>query len=220
MRERLKIIFLFFLSWVAISELNYLNKAGGEESYFPSFGKGLIKVRLYTDYFCTPCREMEPSIESLLLDLVKEGAIELTFVDVPISQHTILYANYFLFSLGARNDIDSAIAARRALFEAAEKRITEGGRLVGFLKEKGVRFKAVDPYPVFSLWNHYLQEDKIQSTPTCVIIDGSKKQTYRGNLDVPQAIEKLKNKPSPDPDHSLKEKAGEKIDDSLPRESE
>ncbi len=168
-----------------------------EENYFPTFGNGPIQVRLYTDYFCSPCRDMEPGIEPLLLDLVKEGTIQLTLIDVPTTRHTVLYANYFLFSLGAKKDIESALKARRVLFEAAEKKIYEGGQLVGFLKEKGVRFKAVDPYPVFNLWNNYMQEDKIQSTPACVIIYGDKKETYRGNIDVPRAIEKLKNRSAP-----------------------
>ncbi len=41
--------------------------AGGQESPLSSFGSGTIKVRLYTDYFCSPCRDMEPDLEPLLL---------------------------------------------------------------------------------------------------------------------------------------------------------
>lgn len=170
------------------------NEIGAEENYFPTFGNGSIQVRLYTDYFCPPCRDMEPVIEPLLIDLMKEGSIQLTFIDVPTSRYTVLYANYFLFALGAKKDIDSAIKTRRILFAAAEKKIHEGGQLVGFLKERGVQFKAVDPYPVFNFWNNYMQEDQVQSTPVCVIIYGDKKETYRGNIDVPRAIEKLKNR--------------------------
>lgn len=189
--------FIVFVGLISAIYLAKFDKILAEENYFPIFGNGAIQVRLYTDYFCPPCRDMEPGIEPLLIELVKDGTIQLTFIDVPTSRHTVLYANYFLFSLGAKKDIDSAIKARRVLFEAAEKRITEGGKLVGFLKEKGVNFKAVDPYPVFNFWNNYMQEDKIQSTPSCVIIDGDKKETHRGNIDVPKAIEKLKNKLTP-----------------------
>ena len=74
--------------------------AGGQENPLPPFGSGTIKVRLYTDYFCPPCRDMEPDLEPLLLDLVKDGTIHLTFIDVPTSQHTTLYARYFLYALG------------------------------------------------------------------------------------------------------------------------
>ncbi|MGB9700329.1 MAG: DsbA family protein [Thermodesulfobacteriota bacterium] len=185
---------ILLVAFIFLLCLGKTYKIGAEENYFPTFGSGPIQVRLYTDYFCPPCRDMEPGIEPLLIDLVKDGTIQLTFIDVPTSRHTVLYANYFLFSLGAKKDIDSAIKARRVLFEAAEKKITEGGKLVGFLKERGVAFKAVDPYPVFNFWNNYMQDDKIQSTPSCVIINGDKKETYRGNIEVPKAIEKLKNK--------------------------
>ncbi|MGQ9695925.1 MAG: DsbA family protein, partial [Thermodesulfobacteriota bacterium] len=187
-----QIILFFFFFFVFFS--GGIDKIWGEEINFPTFGDGQVKVRLYTDYFCPPCRDMEPGIEPMLIDLVKNGAIQLVFVDVPTSRHTALYATYFLFSLGANKDIDSAIKARRVLFEAAEKKLAEGGQLIALFKEKGIEFKALDPYPVFNLWNQYMQEDQIRSTPTCVIIDGQKKETYRGNLDVPKALEKLKAK--------------------------
>lgn len=184
------ILFIFFF----VFSSGRIDKIWGEEINFPQFGHGQVKVRLYTDYFCPPCRDMEPGIEPILIDLVKDGAIQLVFVDVPTSRHTALYATYFLFSLGANKDIDSAIRARRVLFEAAEKKVAEGAQLIALFKEKSIEFKALDPYPVFNLWNQYMQEDQIRSTPTCVIIDGQKKETYRGNLDVPKALEKLKAK--------------------------
>ena len=102
-----------------------LETVRGEETPLPSFGIGTIKVRLYTDYFCPPCRDMEPNLEPILLDLVKDGTIHLTFIDVPTSRNTTLYASYFIYSLGEKRDIDSAIQARRTLFEAAEKRVME-----------------------------------------------------------------------------------------------
>lgn len=191
------IVFFALIFFICFAKLDIIL---AEDNYIPTFGSGPVQLRLYTDYFCSPCRDMEPGIEPLLIDLVKDGIIQLTFIDVPTSRHTVLYANYFLFSLGARKDIDSAIKARRVLFEAAEKKITDGGKLVSFLKKKGINFKAVDPYPVFNFWNNCMQEDKIQSTPSCVIIDGDKKETHRGNIDVPKAIEKLKNKLTPKSD--------------------
>ena len=39
-----------------------------------SFGEGPVRVRLYTDYFCGPCRAMEPELEPLLVELVKKNA--------------------------------------------------------------------------------------------------------------------------------------------------
>ncbi len=211
---------ILFLVCLFLMIFGLAAKNWGEENYFPIFGSGPIQVRLYTDYFCPPCRDMEPGIEPMLIDLVKDGTIQLTFIDVPTSRYTVLYANYFLFSLGAKKDIDSAINARRVLFEAAEKKITEGGKLVGFLKERGIPFKAVDPYPVFNLWNNYIQEDNIKSTPSCVIISGDKKETYRGNLDVPKGIEKLKNIPAPRAEQNLNLKTSPISESPLDKGSE
>jgi thiol:disulfide interchange protein DsbA len=166
--------------------------AHGESEILPSFGNGLIKVRLYTDYFCPPCRDMEPSIEPILLKLVKEGVIHLTFVDFPTSQHTTLYAKYFLYSLGEKRDIDSAIQARRTLFEAAEKRVVDKNQMVDLLAEKKIGLKPIDLAPAYNLWNRLLQEDQIRSTPSCVIVHGDLKETHKGSIEVLKALENLK----------------------------
>jgi thiol-disulfide isomerase/thioredoxin len=167
--------------------------AGGQESPLPSFGSGMIKVRLYTDYFCPPCRDMEPSLEPILLDLVKDGTIHLTFIDVPASQYTALYARYFLYALGEKGDIDSVVHARRTLFEAAEKKVVDKNQLVNLLAEKKIGLKPIDLAPAQNLWNRLLQEDQIRSTPSCVIIDGEEKKTHVGSLEVIKALEILRD---------------------------
>ena len=167
--------------------------AAGQENALSSFGSGTIKVRLYTDYFCSPCRDMEPDLEPLLLDLVMGRTIHLTFIDVPTSQHTTLYARYFLYALGEKKDIDSAIHARRVLFEEAGKKVADKNQLVNLLAEKGIGLKPVDLNPVFNLWNRYLQEDQIRSTPSCVIVHGEEKKTYLGGLEVIKALEILRD---------------------------
>lgn len=167
--------------------------AGGQENPLPSFGSGTIKVRLYTDYFCSPCRDMESDLEPLLLDLVKDGSIHLTFVDLPTSQHTALYARYFLYALGEKRDFDSALQARRILFEAAGRRVADKNQLVNLLAEKKIGLKPVDLNPVFILWNRYLQEDQIRSTPSCVIVHGDLKETHVGGLEVIKALEILRD---------------------------
>jgi hypothetical protein len=47
---------------------------------FPSYGSGKVIVRVYTDYFCSPCRAAEPELESLLLELIKSKKITVVFV--------------------------------------------------------------------------------------------------------------------------------------------
>jgi hypothetical protein len=167
--------------------------AGGEDPPFPSFGSGTIEVRLYSDYFCSPCRDMEPDLEPLLLDLVKNGTIHLTFIDVPASRHTVLYVRYFLSALGQKKDFDSALHTRRVLFEAARKRMVDKDQLVNLLTEKEIALKPVDVNPVFSLWNRYLQEDQIRSTPSCVIVHGDQKAAHVGSLEVIRALEILRD---------------------------
>ena len=56
----------------------------GKNMPFPTYGSGAIQVRIYTDYFCPPCRGMEPAVEPLLRNLIKKNAITLTMVDMPI----------------------------------------------------------------------------------------------------------------------------------------
>lgn len=167
--------------------------AGGQENALSSFGSGTIKVRLYTDYFCPPCRDMEPDLEPILLDLVKDGTIHLTFIDVPTSQHTTLYARYFLSALAEKKDFDSALRARRILFDTAGKGVVDKNQLVDLLAEKKIGLKPVDLNPVFLLWNRYLQEDQIRSTPSCVIIHGDLKETHVGGLEVIKALEILRD---------------------------
>ncbi len=167
--------------------------AGGQEDFLPSFGTGTIEVRLYTDYFCSPCRDMEPDLEPLLLDLVKGGVIHLTFIDVPTSQNTILYVRYFLSALGEKKDFDLALHTRRVLFEAAGKRVVDKNQLINLLTEKGIGLKPVDVNPIFTLWNRYLQEDQIRSTPSCVIVHGDQKAAHTGNLEVIKALEILRD---------------------------
>jgi thiol:disulfide interchange protein DsbA len=167
--------------------------AEGKDPILPTFGQGPIKVSLYTDYFCPPCRDMEPTLEPILLDLVKDGTIHLTFVDVPTSQHTTLYARYFLYALGEKGDIDSAVHVRRTLFEAAEKRVVDKSQLVNLLAEKEIGLKPIDLAPAYNLWNRLLQEDQIRSTPSCVIVHGEEKKTYVGSLEVIKALEILRD---------------------------
>jgi thiol-disulfide isomerase/thioredoxin len=200
--------------WIIVltlcSGVAQVEAAGGEENSLTSFGSGSIKVRLYTDYFCPPCRDMEPDLEPLLIELVKNGIIHLTFVDVPTSRNTHMYASYFIYSLGEKKDIDSAIHARRTLFAAAEKKVVEKNQLVNQLTGKGIGLKPVDLNPVFNLWNRHLQEDQIRSTPTCVIVDGDLKKTHAGSLEVVKALEVLRDNFGKKPaGHSLEGKKRE-----------
>ncbi len=158
----------------------------------PSFGNGRIHVRVYSDYFCNPCSKLDPEIAKPVADLVKKNAIQVTFVDTPVHQHTTLYARYFLYALNEKKDIDYANKVRHALFQAAALNITEREKLEEHLNKSGIRYKVYDPTPTFNLLTGYLTEDKIRSTPTAVILDGGRKQVVKGPANIAAAIRELK----------------------------
>lgn len=162
------------------------------DTLVPSFGTGKVNVKLYTDYFCSPCRAMEPKIEPLLSELVKMNDMNVTFVDVPFSRASVMYAKYFLYIINEKKDFDLALLARSVLIGASLEKITDQAKLEEYLKNKGLKFKPFDTKPVFDTLNNYLKEDKIQSTPTCVIDRGGKTEQYSGGSDIVSALERLK----------------------------
>ena len=143
----------------------------------PPSARGRIEVRLYTDYFCEPCAAEEAEVISLITELVDKNLIRVIFIDTPIHPETVFYAGYFLAALNAKRDFRQAVAARGALFEAARKEIQGKEALEAFLKTKKIDILPYDTAPVFKIFNNYLKEDRINSTPTCVIIGPKGKQT-------------------------------------------
>jgi thiol:disulfide interchange protein DsbA len=158
----------------------------------PSFGNGRIHVRIYSDYFCNPCSKLDPEIAKPVADLVRKNAIQVTFVDTPVHQHTTLYARYFLYALNEKKDIDYANKVRHALFQAAALNITEREKLEEHLKKSGIRYKVYDPTPTFNFLTGYLTEDKVRSTPTAVILDSGRKQVVKGPANIAAAIREIK----------------------------
>jgi len=161
------------------------------KAQLPSFGKGRIEVRLYTDYFCGPCSRMEPRVEALLTDLVKRDAVTLTFVDTPVHTFTPLYAKYFLYLLNKDRSFAHVLQYRALLFEAAKDRLETGEKLEEFLKEKDVSFTRANPGPALTALSSLITEDGVRSTPTCVIIKDGQKGVYVGDIDIVKALEQL-----------------------------
>jgi uncharacterized membrane protein len=158
----------------------------------PAFGSGRVHVRIYSDYFCSPCSKLDPEIAKPIANLVKKNTIQVTFVDTPFHPHTALYARYFLFALNENKDIDYANKVRHALFQAAALNITDREKLEEYLKKNGVKYKVYDPTPTFSIFKGYLAEDKIRSTPTTVILDSGRKQVVKGPANIARAIGEIK----------------------------
>jgi thiol-disulfide isomerase/thioredoxin len=152
-----------------------------QDAPIPSYGAGPIEVRMYSDYFCPPCQKLEPALEPVLKKLARKKNIRLTFVDVPIHTESPLYARYFLYALKSRNSAEYGIYVRSVLFQAAE-----GGqnnsreKIEGLLAGRNIRFTAFNPKPVFERYNALISEDKIDTTPTCVIVRNGKKDKFTG----------------------------------------
>jgi hypothetical protein len=165
--------------------------AYAEDIVIPSFGSGKIQVRLYTDYFCNPCRALEPKIEPLIIDLVEKGMITITFIDTPIHPQTTLYVKYFLYILNENKKFKHALHARSVLFEAAKEKIKDSEKLEAFIKKKGIPFKPFDPSATFKIFSESIKKDMIKATPTCVIYKDGKGETFDGR-DIKSALEKIK----------------------------
>jgi thiol-disulfide isomerase/thioredoxin len=166
--------------------------ASAQDMSLFSFGKGKIQVRLYADYFCGPCRDLEPKIEYLMSDLVKRGIITITFIDAPFHKYSSLYAKYFLYILSEQKEINHALKARATLFEASKIPLADEDKLEAFLHKKGVKFKIFDTKPVFAILQNYIREDQLNATPTCIIINGTKKEAFYNAEVIVKALEKLK----------------------------
>ncbi len=187
-----RIFLIFRVFWVILFLPLGASLAWGADPFLPSFGQGPIRLTIYADYFCPPCRGVEPQMEPLILDLMKKERIYLTFVDTPIHQHSPLYARYFLYALNAKKDFHHALFVRNTLFSAAESRVLEQKKLEDFLRAKGIAFVPFNINPILEVWNRLLEEDKIESTPSVVIHQGTKKELYKGSMAIIKALSELK----------------------------
>lgn len=165
--------------------------AVGEGMPFPAYGTGPVEVRIYSDYFCPPCRALEPQIEPLLIDLLKKNTIRLIFVDTPYHKHTPLYARYFLYALKANNAPEHALKVRALLYEVSSGDVTTPEQMETVFKKKGIAFRSFDPKPLFERYNDLLKEDKINATPTLVILREGKKEKWIGGPDILKALQGL-----------------------------
>jgi uncharacterized membrane protein/thiol-disulfide isomerase/thioredoxin len=162
------------------------------DAVLPAFGRGPVEVRLYTDYFCGPCAAEEAEVIALISELVGKNLIRVLFIDTPVHPETVLFAGYFLAALNAKNDFPQAVVTREALFEAARKELKQKEALEAFLKTKGVVFQPYDTAPVFKIFGNYLKEDRIRSTPSCVILGPQGKKTLTGKDEILKGLRGLR----------------------------
>lgn len=191
---RLKKAFISSLETMILGGLIVAGIGWAEERNppFPSYGSGPVEVRLYTDYFCPPCRAMEQAVEPILKDLLKKNAIRLILVDVPHNQLTPLFARNFLYALKENNDLEHAFRVRNILMEAStNKDVTTQERIEALFREQGIPSSVFDAKPTFDRCNALLKEDKINATPTCVVIKNGQKKAFIGGTDIINALKAL-----------------------------
>ncbi len=190
MRPLLVTAFLLIFALCALSPAHH---AWAEGILVPSFGaaNSKVKVRLYTDYFCPSCRDLESRLAPVIKDLVKRNAAQVMFVDAPGHKNSSLYARSFLYVLNEKKDLARALTARAVLMEASGKGVADQGKLESLLKEKGIALKPFDTGATFNVFVSYLKRDQIRETPTCVIENDGKLQKVLGSEDIIEALKRL-----------------------------
>ena len=161
--------------------------AGADNETIPSYGRGPREVLIFSDYFCPPCRALEPKLEPVLDALYKQGNVKIRFVDTPMHKETPLFAKFYLYAAKATPDYRSAMRARQVLFALAGKenvfwmdeRIEEA-----FRKEK-VAYTPFDFRTAQPELNRLIREHRVDSTPTCVIkYSDSDTRKYVGEMEI------------------------------------
>lgn len=160
----------------------------------PSYGSGSVEVRIYSDYFCPPCQQMEPRLERVLKDLVNRRIIRLILVDVPSHAGSPLFARFFLYALEIKNDVHHSLEVRNILFQAAQRPdIVTGERMEEFLKKNNISYSIFNPQPILKHYNSLIREDHVSVTPTCVIIQNGEKRVFIGQMQIMKVLKDYGN---------------------------
>lgn len=159
---------------------------------FPSaFGNGPIEIRIYSDYFCPPCQRLEDGIESVLDRIVAQNKARILFIDTPGHRETPLYAQYFHRATADGGNYGRAKAVRRILFQAAREGVKTEDGLVAYLRSRGIQALAGSTAGYFQTLSRYIKDDRVRSTPTCVVISPNEgRSLYSGN-GILEALKKI-----------------------------
>ncbi|MDO9514720.1 MAG: thioredoxin domain-containing protein [Syntrophales bacterium] len=161
------------------------------EEIYPSFGRGEVEVRLYSNYFCGPCSRLEPRIEPLLGTLVKANRIRLLFINMPFNQKSSEYDRYYLYAIREGTSFEAALRFRKTLFKVASSGIGTEKDLQMYLQRLGMEPKHVDVSPEVLTAVQYIRDDGITSTPVAVIVNDGDKHTYKGIDSIIEALKEI-----------------------------
>ena len=157
-----------------------------------TWGGGSYEVMIFSDYFCPPCRNLEPFLVEKLPELASSGA-RVTFLDAPFHQLSSLYARYFLYAARAASSLESVVHARSVLFQLAENSgIESESDLNQALKERGVDIQLFNIRPVIKQWVEIMKKHNLRVTPTCIILKpGGEPEQYQGGKKISKALDSL-----------------------------
>lgn len=160
----------------------------------PSIGQGGYEITFFTDYFCPPCRRIDIKAEPLLNELLTGGHVKITFVDVPMSKITPVYAKYYLYAMNANSDARNLLHVRKKFFDAAQdKNIREEKNLLLYMKDNNIAWKSMDEQSVFSMLSTKIRENNIKATPTCMIrYSGQDIKLFIGDEEIWNGLMELK----------------------------
>jgi protein-disulfide isomerase len=172
--KKLPLLVVSILGYLAIllTFSGSVTPAYGQEAVraVPSLGKGPYEIIMFADYLCPPCRQIDSKTEPLFKELLASGKVKITFVDVPFSAVTPMYAKYYLYSVNAGANEHGILHIRRVLFDAAQgKNIKMEEDLQAYLKERKISWKAMNEKSVYPLLSAVIKENKVDETPSCVI---------------------------------------------------
>jgi thiol:disulfide interchange protein DsbA len=165
-----------------------------EEAGAPNFGndKGQIEIIVYSDYFCPACRQVDEQIHTALRKL--KDKVRIRFVDVPLHAGSLEYAEVFLYTwFESGNNLEAAIKVREILFDEAKTKAEQSGAM-NALKKKGILFKVDREHAreIFrGFYNPLMTMDKINATPTLVIVRGNERKSHVGGKDISKALEEV-----------------------------
>jgi hypothetical protein len=188
------LLILFGVLFASLTFNGAVTPSYAEKIECPCFGndKSQTEIVIYSDYLCPICRNIDEQINSNLRKL--KDKVKIRFVDVPLHAGSLEYAQVFLYAwFKGGNDLERAIKVREILFHAAETKTDQRGVLT-ILNSQKIPFKedkenAKDIFRTF--YNPSIKMDKINATPTVVIIKGNSKKTYVGGTKILKALAEI-----------------------------
>ena len=162
------------------------------EPSLPAFGEGAVQVRVYTDYFCGPCGAEEQEVMAAIAELVAKNRIRVIFIDTPLFPETVLYAGYFLAA--SMRSGSSARRSRPGPPFSKRRGCRSGGKASwrASWQRRACEIRPFDTAPVFALYSKYIKEDRINSTPTVVILGPQGKQILGNKEQILKALSDLR----------------------------